>query len=112
MWFSIFVEILETKRVYRRPTAMELHQIHLKYPLYLLLLLAPLSIAFAEGSDKKDFDTLPKQLNSATSAVEKSEKGKNCVMVCERWGKDCVINPRTGTKKCRRTCKEMGQECF
>ena len=91
---------------------MDLHRLHLKYLLFFFLILSPLLFVSAEEGNEKDFEALPSQLNSQDLKAENSGDGKNCVMVCERWGKDCVINPRTGTKKCRRTCKEMGQECF
>lgn len=37
---------------------------------------------------------------------------KKCLMVCERWGQDCIINPQTGSRKCRRMCKSLTEECF
>ena len=37
---------------------------------------------------------------------------KQCLNVCKKWGQDCIINPRTGARNCRRTCKEFGVECF
>ena len=45
-------------------------------------------------------------------AKETSEKEKQCVTVCDTWGENCVINPRTGTRKCRRICKSFGKECI
>ncbi len=45
-------------------------------------------------------------------AVEKPEREKKCVTVCDEWGKDCIINPSTGVRKCRRMCKAFGQECI
>lgn len=43
---------------------------------------------------------------------KKDEKaGKKCMTVCNRWGKDCIIDPNRG-RQCRRTCKEFGEECF
>ncbi len=91
---------------------MHRHRTQLKTTLFFLLLALPMVFVSAEEAEEKEFETLPKQLSSEESESEKSKDGNNCVMVCERYGKDCVINPRTGTKKCRRTCKEMGQECF
>jgi hypothetical protein len=44
--------------------------------------------------------------------TDEQQEDKKCITVCERWGKDCIINPRTGNRKCRRVCKELGQECF
>lgn len=44
---------------------------------------------------------------------EDSEKAdKKCLTVCKKWGEDCIINPRTGARNCRRTCKDFGKECF
>ena len=43
---------------------------------------------------------------------EKDEKDKKCLTVCKKWGEDCIINPRTGSRDCRRTCKAFGEECF
>jgi hypothetical protein len=37
---------------------------------------------------------------------------KKCVTVCDRWGEDCILNPRTGSRKCRRVCKSFAEECF
>lgn len=37
---------------------------------------------------------------------------KQCLNVCKKWGEDCIVNPRTGARNCRRTCKEFGVECF
>ena len=45
------------------------------------------------------------------AASEDKAKEKNCVTVCDKWGRDCIINPKTGQRKCRRMCKSFGQEC-
>lgn len=45
-------------------------------------------------------------------AKETSGKEKQCVTVCDKWGKDCIINPNTGVRKCRRMCKSFGKECI
>jgi len=37
---------------------------------------------------------------------------KKCMTVCDQWGEDCIINPRTGSRKCRRVCKSFTEECF
>jgi hypothetical protein len=37
---------------------------------------------------------------------------KKCLTVCDRWGEDCILNPRTGSRKCRRVCKSFAEECF
>ena len=43
---------------------------------------------------------------------EQDQKEKKCLTICKKWGEDCIINPRTGNRDCRRTCKEFGEECF
>ncbi|MGH8119469.1 MAG: hypothetical protein ACRESK_02530 [Gammaproteobacteria bacterium] len=43
---------------------------------------------------------------------EEEQKEKQCLNVCKKWGENCIINPRTGNRDCRRTCKEFGMECF
>lgn len=43
---------------------------------------------------------------------ETDKADKKCLTVCKKWGEDCIINPRTGARNCRRTCKDFGQECF
>ena len=45
------------------------------------------------------------------AAAEEEKSEKKCMTVCQRWGQECMIDPR-GVRKCRRTCKEFGQECF
>ena len=40
------------------------------------------------------------------------DKEKKCVTVCDEWGRDCIVNPRTGARKCRRMCKAFAQECI
>lgn len=64
-------------------------------------------------ADQEDVDPGQAEILESINEADKSEDGKKkCMMVCERWGEDCVINPRTGTRKCRRTCKQLTQECF
>ncbi len=51
-------------------------------------------------------------LESLDKAEASEQAEKKCMTVCEKWGEDCVINPRTGARKCRRMCKKLAQECF
>ena len=39
-------------------------------------------------------------------------ENKKCLTICDQWGKDCIINPSTGSRKCRRVCKSFTEECF
>lgn len=82
--------------------------------LILPIILWALSCSLVLADDKEIEKERLRQPESAIQQLKANqhESNENCVMVCERWGKECVINPRTGNKKCRRTCKELGQECF
>ncbi|MDX1519693.1 MAG: hypothetical protein R3318_06175 [Gammaproteobacteria bacterium] len=78
-----------------------------------LQLLAPVMPALIADAGEKT--TAPGQseiLESLDGTAQDNKAEKKCMMVCERWGEDCVINPRTGAKKCRRMCKKLTQECF
>ena len=39
-------------------------------------------------------------------------KDKKCMTVCDQWGKNCIVNPKTGSRKCRRVCKSYARGCF
>lgn len=41
-----------------------------------------------------------------------SENQRKCMKVCKKWGETCIIDPRTGVRKCRRSCEQFGVECF
>ncbi len=43
------------------------------------------------------------------SSNESSDKPR-CVHGCERWGKQCNVDPR-GVYKCRRRCEKFGEIC-
>ena len=62
-----------------------------------------------------------KEINVADQVEASEQKGaqmdeqvetKRCVVVCEQWGKNCIINPVTGRQRCRRVCKSLGEECW
>ncbi len=56
---------------------------------------------------EKPFDgelLLPDDYNDA--------EDKKCLTVCDKWGQDCILNPKTGSRKCRRVCKSFAEECF
>lgn len=40
-----------------------------------------------------------------------AQDGKECLIICERWERDCISNPRTGSRKCRKVCKSLTREC-
>ena len=64
----------------------------------------------AENTEDTKSDPEP---GSLVIPGEESDKvDKKCLTVCKKWGEDCIINPRTGARNCRRTCKDFGKECF
>ena len=68
------------------------------------------TLLFAENGEGSESDVQSGDL-VIPAANENEEKKKLCVSVCNEWGKDCIISPRTGTRKCRRMCKSFGKEC-
>jgi len=43
------------------------------------------------------------------------DKPKRCMTVCARWGQECTTSDRGHdgqTRKCRRTCQQLTEECF
>ena len=69
------------------------------------------ALLLAENSEDSNSDVQSGELIIPDARVT-SEKEKQCVTVCDEWGKDCIINPRTGVRKCRRMCKSFGKECI
>jgi len=64
---------------------------------------------------EKKSDSSSKSQQSNNQLIPSNEEDnfeKQCVTVCDEWGNDCIINPSTGTRKCRRMCKSFGKECF
>ncbi len=77
-------------------------------------------LLLAENSEESLYGAQPEEPESGArsgdlvipGAKVNEGKEKQCVTVCDKWGKDCIINPRTGTRKCRRMCKSFGKECI
>ena len=66
-----------------------------------------------ESSEESISDSEPQSGDLVIPGAKENEgKEKQCVTVCYKWGKDCIINPRTGARKCRRMCKSFGKECI
>ena len=80
----------------------------------------PGALLLAENTEEPLYGAQPEEPNSEVKsgdlvipgAKETEAKEKQCVTVCDTWGENCVINPRTGTRKCRRICKSFGKECI
>ncbi len=80
------------------------------------VLFALLLAVFYCGAVIADEATKPAndQIPSGTLVIpgdEESGVEKICVTVCDKWGESCMINPRTGSRKCRRVCKRLGEDC-
>jgi len=74
------------------------------------LMLAVSTAVFAEESEDMSVKPLDGEL-LLPDDYNKAED-KKCMTVCDQWGEDCIINPRTGSRKCRRVCKSFTEECF
>jgi len=80
----------------------------------------PGTLLLADNTEESLYGAQPEEPNSNVrsgdliipSAKATEAKEKQCVTVCDTWGENCVINPRTGTRKCRRICKAFGKECI
>ena len=68
------------------------------------------SSVFSKGSEEIGFQSLDGEL-LLPDDYNKAEDRK-CMTVCDEWGKNCIINPRTGSRKCRRVCKSFVKGCF
>lgn len=66
----------------------------------------------ADAKNDAKADPEPGALVIPGESDTQGEDKKQCLNVCKKWGEDCIINPRTGARNCRRTCKEFGVECF
>lgn len=71
---------------------------------------------FLAGADNGDTDDKGKDTPAPGTLVipgeENDKSEKKCLNICRKWGEECIINPRTGARNCRRTCKDFGMECF
>ena len=75
--------------------------------MFLLSVSAPV---YAEDSDDRSVKHLDGEL--LLPEDYKAEDEKKCMTICDKWGEDCIISPRTGGRKCRRVCKSFAEECF
>lgn len=83
------------------------------YGVMTLLVAISLSISFPVMSEEEKTRSV-KPLDGELLLPDDYNKAedKKCVTVCDRWGEDCILNPRTGSRKCRRVCKSFAEECF
>ena len=81
--------------------------------LLMVLMMFSLSVSSPVYSEESD-DRSVKPLDGELVLPDDYNKvdDKKCLTVCDQWGKDCIINPSTGSRKCRRVCKSFTEECF
>ena len=86
---------------------------HQKYVLALTIALSVwlMPAAHAEQGEAGDARPLAGELVLPEGYKNKAE-AKQCLLVCERWGEDCIINSRTGGRNCRKVCKSLAEQCF
>ena len=80
------------------------------YTTILVLILVIANPAFSEEEDNNDAKPMDGELLLPDDYNAGEEK--KCLTVCQEWGENCIINPGTGSRKCRRVCKSFAEECF
>ena len=74
--------------------------------------IAPANLYLAENTETASSEKVNAGKLVIPGSDKEQSKEKQCVTVCDEWGKDCIINPRTGARKCRRMCKAFAKECM
>ncbi len=85
----------------------------LTYSLIAVLMMFTLSVSvpvYSEDDNERSVKPLDGELQLPDD-YDKAEE-KKCLTVCDKWGEDCILNPRTGSRNCRRVCKSFAEECF
>lgn len=82
-----------------------------------LLLVLVLTVALpvaAEDTDTQEQSPQTQVIDGELLLPEDYDRGaeKKCVTVCKEWGENCIINPATGSRKCRRVCQSFTEECY
>ncbi len=90
---------------------MKYHR-HIKSLLAMLMTMALLVSAPVFSEESEDVSIKPLDGELVLPDDYNKADDKKCMTVCDQWGEDCIINPRTGTRKCRRVCKSFTEECF
>jgi hypothetical protein len=72
------------------------------------------SPVYSKDNSEDDKDRSAKPLDGELLLPDDYNKAeeKKCMTICDKWGQDCIINPSTGSRKCRRVCKSFTEECF
>ncbi|MCZ6804851.1 MAG: hypothetical protein O7D86_13230 [Proteobacteria bacterium] len=72
--------------------------------LRMVLMLFSLSVSlpvFSEDNSEENDNRSVKPLDGELVLPDdyNNADNKKCLTVCDRWGEDCLINPRTGSRK-------------
>lgn len=81
--------------------------------LFMVLVMFLLSVSSPVSSEEES-DRSVKQIDGELILPDDYNKAeeKKCMTICDKWGEDCIVNPSTGSRKCRRVCKSFTEECF
>jgi len=84
------------------------------YSMMTLLMVISLSIVLPVYAEEENQARSVKPLDGELLLPDDYNKAedKKCMTVCDRWGEDCILNPSTGNRKCRRVCKSFAEQCF
>ena len=82
--------------------------------LLVLIFSMPMSSVMAEDIQPTDKSSQIQPIDGELLLPEDYDRGtqKKCVTVCKEWGENCIINPATGSRKCRRVCQSFTEECY
>ena len=80
----------------------------------MILMLVSLSVSLPVFSEEEIDARSVKPLDGALVLPDDYYRAeeKKCLTVCDRWGEDCILNPSTGSRKCRRVCKSFAEQWF
>ncbi len=87
-------------------------------PLLLIASISMLSFVFSIALADTDNEQQPKAQRVIDGELllpddyEHGQEKKKCLTVCKEWGENCILNPSTGSRKCRRVCQSFIEECF
>ncbi len=114
-FLAVCVVVLCTMRVGAVTDENDIHEIRRLGMPEIFSLDESLSVSQVLAENEGESDSAMKSDEDVLVIPDENEdktEERNCVTVCDNWGRDCIINPVTGQRKCRRMCKSFGQECI
>ena len=82
------------------------------YNVMTVLMVFALSVSFPVNSEEDKSRSVKPLDGELVLPDDYNKEEKKCVTVCDKWGEDCILNPSTGSRKCRRVCKSFAEQCF